>query len=172
MSILFSTMLIKYAFAQTDNDYDYQLSVDDQISITIFNEPELSIENIKISTSGRISMSLIGQVNVKGFTVTALEAELVRLYLKGYLKKPNVTVSITEYRPFYISGQVDKPGSYPYRKNLTIEKAVVLAGGFTARASKTTISLVSEDNKRSLTSAVLTDDVKPGDIITVNESFF
>jgi polysaccharide export outer membrane protein len=172
MSILFSTMLIKYAFAQTDNDYDYQLSVDDQISITIFNEPELSIENIKISTSGRISMSLIGQVNVKGFTVTALEAELVRLYLKGYLKKPNVTVSITEYRPFYISGQVDKPGSYPYRKNLTIEKAVVLAGGFTARASKTTISLVSEDNKRSLTSALLTDDVKPGDIITVNESFF
>jgi polysaccharide export outer membrane protein len=165
-------MPIKGTLAQVNNDNEYQLSVDDQISITIFNEPEMSIENIKISSSGRISLPLIGQVNVKSLTVTALENELVRLYLEGFLKNPNVTISITEYRPFYISGQVEKPGSYPYRKDLTIEKAVVLAGGFTVRASKTTISLVSEDNNLSLTSAELTDDVKPGDIITVNESFF
>jgi polysaccharide export outer membrane protein len=172
VSVLAGILPTSMAIAQVDNDNDYHLSVDDQISVSIFNEPELSIENVKISTSGRISMPLIGQVNVKGFTVTALEDELVSLYLKGYLKKPNVTVTITEYRPFYISGEVKKPGSYPYRKELTIEKAVALAGGFTERASRSAISLVSEEETGNVTSAPLTNAVKPGDIITVNESFF
>jgi protein involved in polysaccharide export with SLBB domain len=77
---------IKDAFAQADNDCDYQLYVDNPISVSIFNISDLTIENDKISTAGRISMSLIGRVNVKGLTVTPLENNLVRLYLKGYLK--------------------------------------------------------------------------------------
>ena len=92
--------------------------------------------------------------------------------LDGYLKKPNVTVTITEYRPFYINGEVEKPGSYPYKKNLTVEKAVALAGGFTERASRNTISLVSEKDKRFVKSVVLNDKINPGDVITISESFF
>jgi protein involved in polysaccharide export with SLBB domain len=172
LSILLSTMPIRAVFAQMDNDYDYLLSVDDQISVSIFNEPDLSIENVKISTAGRISMPLIGQVNVKGLTVTALEDELVSLYLKGYLKKPDVTVTITEYRPFYINGEVKQPGSYAYRKGLTVQKAVTMAGGFTERASIKSISLKSEDNITRKNSVILTDAVKPGDVLTIGTSFF
>jgi protein involved in polysaccharide export with SLBB domain len=172
VSVLSGILPTSVAFAQVDNDNDYHLSVDDQISVSIFNEPELSIENVKISTSGRISMPLIGQVNVKGFTVTALEDELVGLYLKGYLKKPNVTVTITEYRPFYINGEVNNPGSYPYRKDLTVQKAVTLAGGFTERASTKSISLKSEDDVTSTKSVLLADAVKPGDVLTIGTSFF
>ena len=117
-------------------------------------------------------MPLIGQVNVKGFTVTELEAELVRLYLKGYLKKPDVTVTITEYRPFYINGEVNNPGSYEYRKGLTVQKAVTLAGGFTGRASTKSISLKSEDDITRKNSASLTDKVQPGDVLTIGASFF
>lgn len=172
MSILISIIPIGAAFAQLDNDDDYQLSVDDQISISIFNEPELSIENVKISTSGRISMPLIGQVDVKGLSITELENVLVQKYLNGYLKKPNVTVTITEYRPFYINGEVKNPGSYAYRKGLTVQKAVTLAGGFTERASKTTISLKNEDDTTRTKSALLADAVKPGDVLTIGASFF
>ena len=172
ISILISIMPIRAAFAQIDNDYDYQLSVDDQISVSIFNEPDLSIENVKISSAGRISMPLIGQVNVKGFTVTALENELVRLYLEGYLKKPDVTVTIIEYRPFYINGEVKQPGSYAYRKGLTVQKAVTLAGGFTERASTKSISLKSEDDDTRTNSVLLNDAVKPGDVLTIGTSFF
>jgi polysaccharide export outer membrane protein len=172
VSVLAGILPTSLAFAQVDNDNDYHLSVDDQISVSIFNEPELSIENVKISTSGRISMPLIGQVNVKGFTVTALEDELVSLYLKGYLKKPNVTVTITEYRPFYINGEVKQPGSYAYRKGLTVQKAVTLAGGFTERASTKSISLKSEDDDTSTKSVLLADAVKPGDVLTIGTSFF
>lgn len=151
---------------------NYTLSVDDKISISVFNEPELGIENVKISTSGNISMPLIGQVNVMGQSVTEIENTLKTKYLKGYLKKPNVTVTIVEYRPFYINGEIKNPGSYPYRKGLTIQKAVALAGGFTERASKSAISLIGEENKRHVKAVALTDTVKPGDVITISESFF
>jgi protein involved in polysaccharide export with SLBB domain len=171
-SLVLSLGLSFAAMAADDDDNSYRLSSDDEISITVFNEPDMSINKIKVGTNGTISMPLLGQVTIKGLTVTELEQELTNRLLDGYLKKPNVTVSISEYRPFYISGQVKKPGSYPYRKDLTIEKAVALAGGFTERASKGTITLVAEQTKRNVTAAALNNAVKPGDVITVSESFF
>ncbi|MFT5311943.1 MAG: protein involved in polysaccharide export with SLBB domain [Paraglaciecola sp.] len=174
-SILCSLLIslgLSFAAAAADDNNTYRLSSDDEISVTIFNEPDMSISKIKVGTNGTISMPLLGQVNIKGLTVTELEKTLTKKLLDGYLKKPNVTVSISEYRPFYISGEVRKPGSYPYRKDLTIEKAIALAGGFTERAAKGTISLAGEDTKRNVTSAPLNNAVKPGDVITVRESFF
>jgi polysaccharide export outer membrane protein len=171
-SLVLSLGLSFAAIAADDDDNSYRLSSDDEISITVFNEPDMSIDKIKVSTNGSISMPLLGQVTVKGLTVTELEKTLSIRLLDGYLKKPNVTVSITEYRPFYISGEVKNPGSYPYRKDLTIEKAVTLAGGFTERAAKSTITLVAEQATRNVSSAPLNNAVKPGDVITVRESFF
>ena len=150
----------------------YKVSTDDEISITIFNEPDLSIKEVKIGTTGSISMPLIGNVDVKGLTLTETENQITQLLLDGYLKKPNVTVIITEYRPFYINGEVKKPGSYPYRKGMTIQKAITLAGGFSERASKSAISLVGEIDKRFIKAVSLNDTVKPGDVITISESFF
>lgn len=155
------------------NEFDtYKLSTDDQISVTVFNEPELSINKIRIGENGAISMPLIGQIYVKGLTSTEVEKTLTARLLEGYLKKPSITVTINEYRPFYINGEIKKPGSYPYRKGLTVDMAATLAGGFSERASKTNISLISEENKNLRKSVSLNDVVKPGDVITINESFF
>ncbi|WP_016955309.1 polysaccharide biosynthesis/export family protein [Catenovulum agarivorans] len=160
------------SFAQADQVSDYVLSVDDQISVLVFNEPELSIKDTRISASGSIKLPLIGQINANGLTVKQLENQIHTELLKGYLKKPDVTITITEYRPFYINGEVKKPGSYPFRKDLTVEKAITLAGGFTERASKSAVSLVGENNSRQIKSVQLSEAVKPGDVITVSESFF
>jgi len=151
---------------------DYRISADDQISVTVFNETDLSVNKVRVSGNGAISMPLLGQVAIEGHTIAEVEQKISSLLLQGYLKKPNVTVTITEYRPFYINGQVKKPGSYPYKKNLTVEKAVALAGGFTERASRSTISLVSENNKNVVKEVILNDKIKPGDVITISESFF
>lgn len=151
---------------------DYRISADDQISVIVFNETDLSVDKVRVSGNGTISMPLLGQVTIEGHTVTEVEQKITELLLAGYLKKPNITVSITEYRPFYINGEVDKPGSYPYKKGLTVEKAVALAGGFTERASRTTISLESENDKQLMKAVALSDKIKPGDVITVSESFF
>lgn len=158
------------AFA--DEIDDYQISADDQISVTVFNEADLSVNKVRVSGNGTISMPLLGQVAIEGHTVSEVEEKITSLLLEGYLKKPNVTVSITEYRPFYINGEVKRPGSYPYKKNLTVEKAVSLAGGFTERASRTAMSLVSENDKRFVKAVALSDKIKPGDVITISESFF
>jgi len=172
LSLLFSAVLLCGTNAYANEDDSYKISTDDEISITVFNEPDLSVKKIKVGTNGSVSVPLIGQITVKGLTLTEIEYQITQLLLDGYLKKPNVTVSITEYRPFYINGEVKKPGSYPFRKGLTIEKAITLAGGFTERASRTSITLVSEKDIRHVKAVSLNDVVHPGDVITIRESFF
>lgn len=173
-SLLFS-LAISLSWASVvsaDEIDDYRISADDQISVIVFNEKDLSIEKARVSGNGSVSMPLLGQVAIEGLTVVEVEQKITTLLLDGYLKKPNVTVSITEYRPFYINGEIKKSGSYPYKKGLTVQMAVALAGGFTERASRTTISLVSETDKRFVKAVNLNDKIKPGDVITVSESFF
>jgi polysaccharide export outer membrane protein len=155
-----------------DIETTYTISSGDIISITVFNEPDLSLNEIRISSNGTISMPLLGQVQVAQLTEVEVESKLTALYLDGYLKKPKVSVGIIEYRPFYINGQVENPGGYPYRQGLTIEKAITLAGGFTQRASRRSVLLMSEKDKGNIISVPLSHKVTPGDVITVNESFF
>jgi polysaccharide export outer membrane protein len=172
LTICLTLSLSWSTLAAADEIDDYQISADDEISVIVFNETDLGVNKVRVSGNGTISMPLLGQVEIEGHTVTEVEQKITTLLLDGYLKKPNVTVTITEYRPFYINGEVEKPGSYPYKKNLTVEKAVALAGGFTERASRSTISLVSEKDKRFIKSVVLNDKINPGDVITISESFF
>jgi polysaccharide export outer membrane protein len=167
--IMHTAFSILVSAEELDN---YKLSVDDQITVTVFQEPELSIKEVRVSTDGNISFPLIGQIKVQGLTITEIEDAVTKLLLDGYLKKPNVSVTITEYRPFYIKGEVKNSGSYPYRKGLTIEKAVALAGGFRERASKSNIKLSREGIVKTINEVALGDEIKPGDVITVTESFF
>ena len=88
------------------------------------------------------------------------------------MKKPVVTVSMLEYRLFYVNGEVKNPGGYNYVDGLTVQKAVALAGGFTERASKSKIQLERESNPGESINVGLNVRVNPGDIITVEESFF
>lgn len=168
--LVLSTSAVQ-ASENTIND-NYHLSVDDKISINVFNEPDLSIKEIIIGSGGSISMPLIGLIPIKGLTAIQVEEIITEKLLDGYLKKPDVTVLITEYRPFYITGEVENPGSYAFRKGLTVQMAVTLAGGLTERASKSGIESRGEDDKSKVITVSLTDRVKPGDVITVSESFF
>jgi polysaccharide export outer membrane protein len=155
------------------NELDsYRLAADDLVSITVFGEPDLSLAKVRIATNGRISMPLIGQIEVSGLTASELEKKVAALLADGYLKNPGVTVSIAEYRLFYITGEVKKPGGYSYRDGLTVHKAVSLAGGFSERANKNKISVTHEESDKEVKGVKLTDPVRPGDVINVKESFF
>lgn len=160
-------------FAQgVDNNDTYRLSTGDSISVTVFDEPELGLKEAKITDEGTISVPLLGQVNVQGKTVPEVEALLTKLFGDDYLKKPSVSVSIAEYRPFYINGEVQKPGSYPFRTKMTVQIAITIAGGFTERASKSNIYLLNQAQNSERKKVDLNATVKPGDVITVEESFF
>lgn len=160
--------------AQTNDSLisQYKLGADDEISISVFNEPDLSLSKTRVAANGSISMPLIGQVQVKGLTISEVELKITKLYLGDYLKKPDISVSIVEYRQFYVNGEVAKPGGYSYRDGMTIQRAISLAGGFTERASRKNIKLIRESNPNSVTTVELSAAVQPGDVITIEESFF
>lgn len=151
----------------------YKLGVGDVISVQVIGEDELKREKIRLSDAGTLSFPYLGEIRVRGMTVGALE-EFITKGLKGrYLLNPQVTVTIHEYRNFFVNGQVDKPGGYAFVPGLTVRKAISMAGGFKERASKEKINVIREDDVKGVPQRVpLEAPVQPGDIITVEESFF
>ena len=171
--VVLSLVLLSMTFAsQAQQLNQYRLGADDEISVNVFNEPDLSLAKTRVAANGTISMPLIGQVVVKGLTIDEVELKITKLYLGDYLKKPDVSVAIVEYRQFYVNGEVDKPGGYSYRDGMTIQRAISLAGGFTERASRSKIRLMRENNPNNVINVDLNTPVLPGDVITVEESFF
>lgn len=168
--LLLLLSLIPFSFA-SDNQR-YSIGPGDLLAINVFGEKDLSLKEIRVGTNGTISFPLLGEISVRRMSVRELEVDLVRKLKDGYLKKPVVTVSVIEYRLFYINGEVKKPGGYNFVNGLTIQKAVALAGGFTERASKSKITIESESKPGKINKAGLNDAVYPGDVITVDESFF
>ncbi len=162
------------SFGSTDSTLSsYKLGVGDVISVQVVGEEDLKREKVRLSDAGTLSFPYLGEIRVRGMTVGELE-DFITKGLKGrYLLNPQVTVTIGEYRNFFVNGQVDKPGGYPFVPGLTVRKAISIAGGFKERASKEKINVIREDDlKGNAIRIALEAPVKPGDIITVEESFF
>jgi len=159
--------------AETDTLSRYQLGSGDVITIVVFGEEDLKREKIRLTDAGTISYPVLGELKVLRRTVGELE-KIITDGLRGrYLVNPRVSVSVDQYRPYFIHGQVKSGGGYPFQPGLTVRKAVSVAGGFTDRASKEKIFVI-RDNDRSVKPVKVDLDtpVLPGDIITVEESFF
>lgn len=151
---------------------DYKLGPGDRVLVTVFNEKDLSME-IRLSDAGSFLYPFIGEVVAKGMTIGDLQSFLASKLNEGYLVSPKVYVSILEYRPFFVNGEVTKPGGYAYQAGLTVRKAISLAGGLTARASLSKIFVIHEDDPSGLpVQASLNDVLRPGDIVTIDQSFF
>lgn len=157
----------------------YKLGAGDVINISVYDEKDLSLE-VRIGLSGQISYPLLGDIEVSGLSPKQLENKLVSGLKGPYLIDPSVTVSIVEYRPFYVIGEVKKPGGYPFHPGLTVDKAISISGGFTERASKSNIFVVHDNGNKTQArdpeeekeAVKLFDVVQPGDVITVEQSFF
>ena len=151
----------------------YKLGVGDVISVQVIGEDELKREKVRLSDAGTLSFPYLGEIRVRGMTVGGLE-EFITKGLKGrYLLNPQVTVTIQEYRNFFVNGLVDKPGGYAYVPGITVRKAISMAGGFKERASKEKINVIREEDVKGVPQRVSLEGlVQPGDIITVEESFF
>ena len=151
----------------------YKLGVGDVISVQVVGEDELKREKVRLSDAGTLSFPYLGEIRVRGMTVGALE-EFITKGLKGrYLLNPQVNVTIHEYRNFFVNGLVDKPGGYPFVPGITVRKAISMAGGFKERASREKINIIREDDVRGVSQRVVLEAlIQPGDIVTVEESFF
>nr|WP_136250275.1 polysaccharide biosynthesis/export family protein [Ningiella ruwaisensis] len=159
------------AYAQ-DQESEYTLGSGDMVRITVFGQDDLTVET-RLSNIGIIRYPFLGDIQLVGKTVNQVEL-LIDEGLRGdYLVDPSVSVTVLEYRPFFISGEVRKPGGYPFQPGLTIEKAAALAGGYTERASKSVVEVRRSIGGNEQTIEMATSEiVMPGDIITVQQRFF
>lgn len=161
------------AHAANEGASDYRLSAGDVISITVYDEKDLSLEKVKLGQLATISYPMLGAIKVKGLTVSEVQQEITAGLKGTYLINPLVTVTIDQYRDVFVNGQVHKPGNYPYQPGLTVREAVSIAGGFKDRANKDTVSIIhGNQSKDEAVKGDLGAVIEPGDTITVEESFF
>jgi polysaccharide export outer membrane protein len=150
----------------------YTLASGDKLRIIVFGQDTLS--NIyAVDGTGRISMPLIGAVQVAGKStadaVQAIEAKL----RAGFLREPRVTVEVDTYRPFFVLGEVVNSGQFPYVNGMTVQTAVAIAGGFTPRAARGTADVTRVTAAGPVTATVpVTYAVRPGDTIVIGERWF
>lgn len=150
----------------------YQLGSGDIVNITVFGQDDLSLE-VRLPDVGTINYPFLGEIKLVGLTAAEVEQLIYDGLLGDYLVNPSVSVSIVEYRPFFIDGEVKRPGGYPYQPGLSVNKAAALAGGYTERASKDKIQIIREKDGRQLELSVsVSDMIQPGDIITIKQRFF
>lgn len=150
-----------------------RLQTGDDLKVIVFGEDALS-GIYEISPAGSISMPLVGSVMAAGHTRAELEHALTRAYASGkFIQEPKITVSVVGYRPFFIFGEVATPGKYTYTTGLDVLTAVATAGGFTYRASKTSVLIRHpEDQVWQEYSLAAPLAVEPGDLIRIPERYF
>jgi polysaccharide export outer membrane protein len=151
---------------------DYRLGSGDKLRIIVFGEPDLSGEFF-VNSDGKVQFPLIGEVAATGLSLTEFKGSIETALRQGYLKDPQVSVDVENYRPFYILGEVNKPGEYPYTAGLTIANAVATAQGYTYRANTKIVAIKHagdpSEHKEPLTATTM---VAPGDTIRIIERIF
>jgi protein involved in polysaccharide export with SLBB domain len=144
----------------------------DKIRVTVYGEDKISGE-YQIDNSGTVSLPLAGTIEAAGLTKPELEQALTAKLKSEYLRNPKVTVAVLSFRPFYVLGEVQKPGEYPYRDGLNVLSAIAIAGGATYRANNSVVLI-----QRSGTNEMVeypqspTTRVLPGDVVRLQERFF
>ncbi|WP_201286442.1 polysaccharide biosynthesis/export family protein, partial [Escherichia coli] len=113
----------------------YNLGPGDKLRVVVYGQEGLT-NSYAIDAAGAVTMPLIGSVPARGRTPAGLAAEITARLRNGFIRDPSVAVEIESYRPFFILGEVQAPGQYPYVPNMTVESAVAIAGGFSPRARR------------------------------------
>jgi polysaccharide export outer membrane protein len=160
------------AYTTAPHDAAYHLDAGDKLRVVVYGQEGLT-NTYAIDAAGSITMPLIGSVHARGRTTAGLAADITAKLRNGYIREPSVAVEIESYRPFFILGEVQAPGQYPYVPNMTVESAIAIAGGFSPRAKRDIVTLTHTDGGGVMRyEAPLGTSLKPGDTVQVGERWF
>jgi polysaccharide export outer membrane protein len=158
--------------SEQQNSNVYHLGPGDQLHIIVYGETDLT-GDFTVSPVGTIAFPLIGEVPANGLTPDQMSQAIVDRLSQGYMRHPQVSAAIASYRPFFILGEVARPGTYPFSAALTVRGAVAVAGGYTYRANEGRVFIKHAGEQREqsyrLDASTL---VQPGDTIRIGERFF
>ena len=171
--VILSCLITTLASAQDlPGQGDYELAPGDTIQVRVYGEDDLTME-LAVPGSGTVDYAFVGEFSLSGKSLRAVQQEIYQRLLGDYLIEPRVSVSVSEYRNFYVYGEVASPGGYSWEPGLTVRKVITLAGGLKERASGSKWYLVPEGGGEADRIKVDEDyPVGPGDTLTIEQSFF
>lgn len=150
----------------------YRLDAGDRLRITVFEQEDLT-NTYSVDKAGYIAFPLVGSVAARGRTLKEVEAGIAHKLSRGYIRNPDVSVEVDRYRPFFIMGEVGAPGQYTYVPGMTVQNAIAIAGGYSARAEQKDADVTRQINGKVMTGRVpITDPILPGDTIYLRERLF
>ena len=153
-------------------DAAYHLDAGDRLRVVVYGQEGLT-NTYSVGAGGSITMPLIGAVPARGHTTAGLAGEISAKLRNGFIREPSVAVEIEAYRPFFILGEVAAPGQYPYVPNMTVESAVAIAGGFSPRARRDSVTVTHTDAQGTGRFVVPPGSrISPGDTVLVGERWF
>ena len=169
-------MLVCLAFLLSFNSFgqnaqNYTLGPGDKIEIKVFGQPDLDVTAL-LGNSGKVNYPFLGKVKLAGLNTSQVEQIIIRGLQPDYLVNPNVYAQVTQYRPFYIHGEVNNPGAYPYQTAMTVNQAIALGGGLTERASIDKIYIFKEQTKEQQIRGSLNSQIAAGDTIKIEQRLF
>jgi polysaccharide export outer membrane protein len=151
----------------------YILGGGDQIRVVVFGEDNISGDYL-VDAEGNITMPLIGRVAAAGATPDSVARTIATQLANGnFVQNARVTAGMISYRPFYVLGEVQRPGAYPYAPDMNALNAVATAGGYTYRANTRRLFIRRAGQLREQPVATGTlIQINPGDTLRVGERFF
>ncbi len=166
----------------TSLDSSYRLGPGDKLEIVIYGTgdatnhvggPGDGLGQYVVSETGTVDAPLIGAVTASGLTVDQLKRQITEKLAQGYIKDPKVGLNVLAYRPFYIVGEVNHPGSYPCTAKSRVISAVATAGGYTYRAAEDFAIIERRQGDKIVTGRVGPDaQVLPDDVIRISERYY
>jgi polysaccharide export outer membrane protein len=155
-----------------DDSGPYTLDAGDKVRVVVFGQDNLS-NSYTVDAGGHVTVPLIGAVRARGSTTQQLAGSIAARLKQSYIREPSVAVEVEVYRPFFVLGEVTYPGQYPFVPDMTVEKAISIAGGFTPRAYKDPVTVTRKvDGVPARHALPVHSRVRPGDVITVSERWF
>ena len=150
----------------------YRLDSGDRLRVTVFEQTGLT-GTYSVDQAGYISFPLVGAIAARGKTAQELEGVVAGELRKGFLRDPDVSIEIDQYRSFFILGEVGQPGQYAYVPGMTVQNAIAIAGGFTSRANQKTTDITRKVNGKIMTGKVsISSPILAGDTIYIHERLF
>ena len=155
------------------NGADYRLGANDRVRIIVFGQPTLTGE-YTLDGNGQLAFPLIGSVAASGQSPAQLQKAIAAKLDPDYLQNPSVSAEVITRRPFYVIGEVQKPGNYPYVTDMTALQAVAMAGGYTYRARQNNLYLKRLDANGRMIRVAATPEtrIQPGDTVEIKERYF
>ena len=150
----------------------YQLDSGDELRVTVFEQANLSA-TYTVDQAGFVTLPLIGSVAARGRTTKQLSGDIAQRFKKGFVRNPDVAIEVQTFRPFFIHGEINNAGQYEYVNGMTIQTAIAISGGFSARANRQVAVITRQINGEIQHAKVdLNTPIRPGDTVTIKERLF